>query len=344
MRPRDLPSLARLAKRNPHGTRVKYFYGCRCRRCVRNYRAYVEQLEINKANGQRNNLVPIDGVREFLLDLQKLGIGYQTVAKHVGVGKTGLGLILWPGIRPRQFIRAQKEKKVLSYVPTLETMPRHLKIPADETVRMLRQMIAWGYPQRLIGREALGDKWTLQVHALKGRCATVKVSTALAIRDFYDMVVAIREEWQVKGNQILPRHYVYWKPDSIGCTVRQMELRPVIKSFDYHYRYPLELRQAIQLTNLLAKKTKETKHAQELAGRSAQSPVRHAGKSDRRQSDQRSGGAKNPSCTRQGRGRRQPDNYRSGQNRERVLPRNGRAAGYGFLRQAAPSAAVDARQ
>jgi len=331
MRPHDLPSLRELAKKNRHGTRVKYFDGCRCRRCVGNYRAYVRQLEINKANGQRNNLVPSDGVREFLLDMQKLGIGYMTIARVVGVGKTKLGELLWP---PKdgapKWIRAQKARKVLSYVPTLDTMPRMLKIPAEDTVRMLRQLIAWGYPQRLIGREALGDKWTLQVHALQGRCQTVKVSTAVRVRDFFQKAVG-----RDRSAPALPNHAQGFNEGTTGATVLQMELREFIRGFDFHYRYPPELRQAIQLTNLLEKKMREAnKHAKEHAGGSSQSPVHYAGKSNRRESNQGPGSPKGADATRQSRGRREPDDHRSGPDRKRLYEDHGRGAGDGLLREA----------
>ena len=335
MRPHDLPSLRELAKKNRHGTLVKYFDGCRCRVCVRKYRAYVRQLEINQARGQRNNFVPAAGVREFLLDMQKLGIGYMTIARVVGVGKTKLGELLWP---PKdgapKWIRAQKERKVLSYVPTLDTMPGILKIPAGETVRMLRQMIAWGYPQRLIGREAFGVKWTLQVHALQGRCQTVKVSTALRVRAFFQNIEALRAVWRHRHGPIPRDRYVYWKEGSTGCTIQQMELREFIRGFDFHYRYPRELREAIRLTNLLEKKTREAKRAKEYAGGFTQSPVRHAGKSYRGESSQGSGSPKAPNATRQGRGRRESDDHRSGQDRERLYAHYGRGAGHGLLRQA----------
>lgn len=328
MRPRDLPSLRELAKKNPHGTRVKYFAGCRCRICVRKYRAYVDQLKINKASGQRNNLVPADAVREFLLDMQKLGIGYMTVARVVGVGKTKLGELLWP---PKDgapmWIRAQKARKVLSYVPTLDTMPSMLKIPAGETVQMLRQMIAWGYPQTLIGREAFGNKWTLQVHALQGRCATVKVSTALRVREFFRNLEALRTVWERRNGPIPRDRYVYWKEGSTGATALQMELREFTRGFDFHYRYPPELREAIQLTNLLKKKTREVKRAKEHAGGSSQSSVRRVGGTNRREKTcghtagpgHREGGA---------------NGHQRGQNRNRVYGSDGRSPGHGLLRQA----------
>ena len=127
---------------------MKYMAGCRCWRCKRGNAAYEAELQRKRELFGPNDLVPVDRVRAFLHEMQKLGIGYMTIAKHVGVGKTPLGEILWPGKSGRNHIRRRTENKVLAYKQTLDTMPLLVKVPAAETVSKLKQLIS-GESQKL---------------------------------------------------------------------------------------------------------------------------------------------------------------------------------------------------
>jgi hypothetical protein len=276
MRPHDLPSAKDLGQRKPHGHKMRYMSGCRCSRCRRANSLYERKMAEDRRRFGPNDLVPVDRVRAFLLEMQKQGIGYKTVAKQVGVGKTGLGMLIWPGKETKNFIRRRTEAKVLSYVPTLDTLPKSNPVPAGETVDRICQLERWGYPRRLIVHEALKNSSDgLQIHAANGRGKfVVMVRTAIRVRDFFDQVVAMRDFWEEKRGAIPRRHYVYWKENTIGTTIRSLELRPFAVSHDFHHLYSAELKEVITLTNRVKRAyRKKAKDAKKHDDRSAQSPV-----------------------------------------------------------------------
>jgi hypothetical protein len=263
---------------------MRYLAGCRCRRCRKaNVDCKLRQEENRKRFGL-NNLVPVGPVRAFLLAMQKRGIGYKTIAKQVGVGKTGLGILIWPGKEIKHFMRRLTALKVLGYIPALDSMPRNLSVPAAETVARVRQLERWGYPRSLINHEALGNGSDgLQTHAVRGTGRfVVMVKTAIRIRDFFDQILAIREFWQEKRGSIPRRHYVYWKKGTYGTTIRSLELRPFARSHDFHYLFPPELREAIILTNRVKHAyRKRAKDAKKHTDRPSQPSVRYAGSAGR---------------------------------------------------------------
>lgn len=264
MRPHDLPSIKVLARKNPHGKFIKFLGGCRCWRCVKCEKDYMAALELRHKTEGRNNLVPVDRVRNFLLEMQSRGIGYMTIAKHVKVGKTKLAELLWPPPDGApQWIRAQKERKVLSYVPTLDTLPKMYPVPAGETQAKVKQLLLWGIPRMIIAKDTCGTIHGLQ-HVIKGNKAVVLVKTAVRVRDYHAKIEAIRVAWVFSGRTIPARHYVYWKKRKNGkrdVDVRHLELRPFHVGYDYHYRYPAEMKAAIrverQLKAAYRKKAKE---------------------------------------------------------------------------------------
>ncbi|HLZ49253.1 MAG TPA: hypothetical protein VKP61_00745 [Candidatus Acidoferrum sp.] len=276
MRPHDLPTREQLGRRRPHGHMLRYLAGCRCSRCRRGNRLYKKKLDANKRRFGPNDLIPVDRVRAFLLDMQKQGIGYKTIAKAVGIGKTGLGILIWPGKETKNFIRRRTAAKVLSYVPTLDNLPKSNCVPAEETVSRIRQLEHWGHPRTLIVHEALKNASDgLQIHAAHGKGKfVVMVRTAIRIRDFFDQVVAMRDFWQEKRGPIPRRHYVYWKEGSFGTTIRSLELRPFSVTYDYHYLYPAELKEVMALTNRVKRAYRErARNAKKHDDRSSQSPV-----------------------------------------------------------------------
>lgn len=283
MRPHDLPTAEQLGRNKPHGHKMRYMAGCRCQRCRRGNALYERKLAEDRRRYGPNDLVPVDRVRAFLLEMQKRGIGYKTIAKTVAVARTGLGQILWPGKESKHCIRRRSEAKVLAYVPTLDTLPRSASIPAEETVLRVRQLEQWGYPRVLINRDALGNAAPgLQIHAVRGTGKfVVMVKTAIGIRDFFEQVLAVREFWQEKRGPIPPRHYVYWKDEASGpISIRSFELRPWAVAHDFHYVFPPALKQVIQLTGALKRKirTRERKdNGKEHIAGPAGSPVRDAG-------------------------------------------------------------------
>lgn len=261
-RPADLPSVQELAKGKPHGHKMRYVAGCRCRRCKRGNREYENKIRENRRVYGPNDLVAVDRVRQFLQEMQRIGIGYITIARHVGVGKTALGEILWAGKSSRNYIRRRTEAKVLGYRPSLDTMPLNLNVAAEETIRKLCQLVRWGYPKALINRDGLGHKNSgLQIG--RGTSPSVTVKTAIKIRDFYEAIEAMRALW-LKHGKIPQRHYVYWKSGRRGMRLKDLELRPMSSAYSYHYLYSSELKTAIKLSNHLKrtyrKKIQSEKH------------------------------------------------------------------------------------
>src|SRR5882724_1444210 len=172
MRPTDLPPVKQLAGNKRHGHKMN---------------------ENRRLHGP-NDLVPTDRVRQHLRYLQGFGMGHKTVAKHAGMAKTVLAEILWYG---KKQMRRRGEARVLAIQPTLDTLPRNVKIPAAETIAKIQRLIRWGYPKSLINRDGLGlESVGLQVHSLKGKTPAVTVKTAVKIRDFFAKVETIRRVWQ----------------------------------------------------------------------------------------------------------------------------------------------------
>ena len=243
MRPADLPPAEKLAANKPHGHKIRYMAGCRCWRCRKGSAAYERQLEENRKQFGPNHLVPVDRARTFLREMQQLGIGYMTIAKHIHAAKTCMGEILWPGKSGRRHIRRRTEAKILSYRPTLDTMPLGLEVPSGETFGRVRQLIAWGYPKALIARDALHVKGpSLQIG--RGNHEVVEVLTAKSIRDFVVRVIEAREKWVARHGPIPRRHYVYWSG-------RRLVLRQFHANYDYQHLYSTELKEAIRAANTL---------------------------------------------------------------------------------------------
>lgn len=259
-RPDDLPSIQQLATGKPHGHKMRYVAGCRCWRCKRGNREYENKIRENRRLHGPNDLVPVDRTRTFLQKMQAVGIGYMTIARHVGVGKTALGEILWAGKTTHIQIRRRTETKVLAYQPSLDTMPQNLNVPAEETIRKLCQLVLWGYPKALINRDGLGHENSgLQIG--RARSPTVTVKTAIKIRDFYAAVEAVRASW-LRCREIPRGHYVYWKNSKPSRRFGDIELRSVSAAYNYHYLYPPELRAAIKLSNQLRRTYREKRRSE----------------------------------------------------------------------------------
>ena len=248
-RPSDLPLASELAKGKPHGHKMRFMAGCRCRRCRAGNAAYEQKLKKNRELYGVNDLVGTERVYQHLKYLQGFGMGHKTVAKHADVGKTVLADILWCG---KKQMRRRSESRVLAVRPTLDILPRNVKIPATETLTKLRQLISWGYPKSLVNRDGLERvSIGMQVSSLKGKTSTVAVKTALRIRDFFSQVAAIRQLWETERGPIPRGYFVYWKNGERDCCLQQLELRRMSRSHRYHYLYPPELKAAMSAANQL---------------------------------------------------------------------------------------------
>lgn len=260
MRPSDLKPASVLGAKRPHGHKMRYMAGCRCLKCrVGNSKYKKKMAEDRKLLGP-NDRVPVGAAREHLLMLQKAGMGHKTVHKHSKVSASLIGYIIWGGRRTRTHIRRRTEAKILAIQPTLELLPRLTKVPAGETVARLQQLIHWGYPKLLINCDAIGARTAgLQIHALKGTTSAVAAKTAIKVRDYFAKIVAIRDVWKKRRGRIPLRHFVYWKKGRSGESIRSLELRPFAVSYDYHYRFTPDLKDAIRLANQLQKTYRQRK-------------------------------------------------------------------------------------
>jgi hypothetical protein len=272
-RPPDLPSAKQLAKTKRHGHKMRYMAGCRCWRCRAGNAAYERKLNENSRLYGPNDLVPTDRVRQHLKYLQQFGIGHKTAAKHASVGKTVLAEVLWYG---RKQMRRRNEARVLAVRPTLGVLPKNVNVPAADTVAKIRQLVRWGYPKSLINRDGLKlETVGMQVHALRGKTGTVTAKTAVKIRDFFAKIEGIRQVWLSRCGPIPRGYFVYWKTAKHGHRLRQLELRPVSRAYNYHYIYPPDLKSAITLANRLKRVYRSRRKDEKHNGRSEESPVRH---------------------------------------------------------------------
>lgn len=257
MRPADLRSAEELARKRPHGHKMRYMAGCRCKRCRKGNAAYDRQLRLNREQFGPNDLVSTREVRQHLENLQTYGIGHKTVAKHARVAKTVLAEILWYG---KKQMRRRSARRVLAVQPTIDTLPKNAKVPADVTVAKIQQLIEWGYPKSLINKDGLGlHTCGLQIPSLEGKTKMVAAKTAVKIRNFFAAIETIRASWKVKRGVIPRNHYVYWKRRASG----PLELRPFSRAYTYHYLYAPEFKAAIRACNRL-KKLVRRRNAQHL--------------------------------------------------------------------------------
>lgn len=248
MRPHDLPSAEDLGRNKPHGHKMKYMAGCRCRRCRRGNSRYEAKMALDRQIYGPNDLVPTDRVRAHLKTLQKAGMGHKTVGRLANYGKTGLAEILWYG---KSKIRRRAEARILAVRPTIDNLPRKAAVPAKDTVARIRQMILWGVPKSLIGNHGLGQAFALQVPALKGATKNVYAKTACRIRDFFSALVAARALWERRRGPIPAGSYVYFKRRPMPePRMKDIELRQIPVTFAVNFYSP-DLREVIRLKNKL---------------------------------------------------------------------------------------------
>jgi hypothetical protein len=249
MRPSDLPSAQQLASKRPHGHKMRYMAGCRCSKCRRGNALYEAKMKRDRELYGPNDLVPVERAREFMMEMRKLGIGFKTIADYQDVARTTCGEIIWPGKSGRRYVRRRTEKKILAYRPTLDTLPQIVIVPAAETVAKIQQLIRWGIPKALINQDGLrGATPALQIHATKLRKSTCMVRTARRIRDYFARVEDIRDVWQAWRGTVPRRHYVYWKQGrgTDSSSLKDLELRRFAVTYDYIYRYPQALKDAMR--------------------------------------------------------------------------------------------------
>ena len=118
MRPPHLKTAAELAEDKPHGTRIKYLGGCRCKDCRAANTKYELDRHALACRNRGNPLVPADPARRHLFTLSLRGIGWRTVEKISGVSHGVLKLIKSGS---RRQIRRKTEQKILAVKVTVNS-------------------------------------------------------------------------------------------------------------------------------------------------------------------------------------------------------------------------------
>lgn len=176
---------------------------CRCDPCRDanrdRYRARSKAIAYGRYD---TGLVDATPVREHVLKLAEVGIGYKRLAELAGIGITAARSVLWgrqePGPRygeiPKR-IKRETAEKILAVQPTLENLAGGMPVPARPTVRRIEALIAFGYSQNRIANlmgwhsgnlAALRHRYGLAVAAGDHTLAKVNAATHRLIADIYE--------------------------------------------------------------------------------------------------------------------------------------------------------------
>lgn len=167
------------AARNPHGTRARYFGGCRCVPCRAANSRYECERAAKRAAGETNKVVPGDRVLAHLRKLSAQGVGYKTVADVARVGATSLQYLM---AGKRAHVREETERRVLAVDAT--ALADGVHVDARPTWALLNELLREGYSKAQMARW-LGLERTIQF-----RRDTVTARTASRVERMYRMVRA----------------------------------------------------------------------------------------------------------------------------------------------------------
>lgn len=165
---RGLRPAVELAQERPHGDRLRYMAGCRCDQCRKANSVYESQRQQARRAGDWNGIVVADKARKHLLKLSAAGVGRRAVAAATDVAET---IICEIRSGRKTHIRARTERKILAV--SADMASDHALIGAQESWRLIQEMLAAGFTKARIAREMGFVMPALQI----GR-DTVLVSTA----------------------------------------------------------------------------------------------------------------------------------------------------------------------
>jgi hypothetical protein len=152
-----LRHVAELAADRPHGDRLRYMAGCRCKECRAANTAYETQRALARKAGDWNGVVSAARARSHIAVLSAAGVGRRQVSDASGVGDTTLSKII---AGDKTQIRARTERAILAV--TTGAAADHALVDARATWVLLHELLATGYTRTQLAHE-LGNK----THALQ---------------------------------------------------------------------------------------------------------------------------------------------------------------------------------
>jgi hypothetical protein len=144
---RSLKPVSVLAERRPHGDRLRYMAGCKCRECRRANSRYESERQRARRNGDWNGIVPADAARRHILKLSREGIGRRSVSIASDISETTISQIR---SGEKKCIRARTERRILAV--TREAAADHATVPARRTWKLLRMLRTEGYKTKDLAR------------------------------------------------------------------------------------------------------------------------------------------------------------------------------------------------
>lgn len=180
---------------------------CRCDNCYKGQADRAKQRRRLQAYGRYDSgLVDVAPVREHLLFLSELGMGYKRVAEVAGVSTTAVRNILWgrqdSGPRKGQMLKrvsAHTADAVLRVQPDTSTLADGALVSSVGTHRRIQALVARGWSQsKLAARLNMGPS-NFGTMLERDR---VSVRTHRAVADLYDELWNVqpqRETWHDKA-------------------------------------------------------------------------------------------------------------------------------------------------
>lgn len=152
----------------PHGTRLRYFGGCRCVPCRAAHSRYNVESRRRNRRGEGNPHIAAAPVVAHLRELSKQGIGYKTACEVAGVGARSIALKL---SGKSKTIRALNAQAILAVTPEIAALDG-TRIDAGPTKRRIRWLLNEGMTNTEIARR-LGYKWGM-LHFKKRKKITAR--------------------------------------------------------------------------------------------------------------------------------------------------------------------------
>lgn len=144
---RGLKPITVLAANRPHGDRLRYMAGCKCRDCRRANSLYETHRAQARKNGDWNGLVPADTARRHIARLSRQGIGRRAVSIAADVSENLISAIK---SKRKKKIRARSEHRILAV--TSSDACDHSFVAARRTWKLLRMLKTEGYKTQDLAR------------------------------------------------------------------------------------------------------------------------------------------------------------------------------------------------